>query len=207
MSIDPTPDNKNTGHLSAADIRQLKRRQRQSLSPQIQQQHSQSLCQNITKEKSYKNSQHIAVYLANDGEIDSALLIEHALFLRKTIYLPVLSPLKNSLYFAPYTVGDHLKLNRFSIPEPVCRPSDWKTASQLDLLLLPLVAFDDQGNRMGMGGGFYDRTLAYLRHRQHWRKPVLMGLAHEIQKVELLDAQSWDIPLDVIVTEKQTYDM
>lgn len=205
MSIDSTPDNKNTGHLSAADIRQLKRRQRQSLSPQIQQQHSRSLCQNIAKEKSYKNSQHIAVYLANDGEIDPALLIEHALFLRKTIYLPVLSPLKNSLYFAPYTAGDHLKLNRFSIPEPVCHPSDWKTASQLDLLLLPLVAFDDQGNRMGMGGGFYDRTLAYLRHRQHWRKPVLMGLAHEIQKVDRLDAQSWDIPLSVIVTEKQTY--
>jgi 5-formyltetrahydrofolate cyclo-ligase len=205
MSIDSTPDNKNTGHLSAADIRQLKRSQRRLLSPQVQQQHSQSLRQNIAKEKSYKNSRHVAVYLANDGEINPALLIEHALFLRKTVYLPVLSPLKNSLYFAPYTTGDRLKLNRFGIPEPVCHPSDWKTASQLDLLLLPLVAFDTQGNRMGMGAGFYDRTLAYLRHRQHWKKPVLMGLAHEIQKVEQLDAQSWDVPLNCIVTEKQIY--
>ena len=205
MSIDSTPDNKNTGRLSAAEIRQLKRRQRQSLSPQIQQQHSQSLCQNIAKEKSYKNSRHIAVYLANDGEIDPALLINHALLLGKIVYLPVLSPLKNSLYFAPYNPGEPLKLNRFSIPEPPCHPSDWKKASQLDLLLLPLVAFDTQGNRMGMGGGFYDRTLSYLQHRRYWKKPILMGLAHEVQKVDQLDIQSWDIPLNIIVTEKQLY--
>ena len=56
-----------------------------------------------------------------------------------------------------------------------------------------------------MGGGFYDRTLAYLQHRRYWRKPVLMGLAHEVQKADQLESQSWDIPLDYIVTEKQRY--
>ena len=69
----------------------------------------------------------------------------------------------------------------------------------------PLVAFDVSGNRVGMGGGFYDRTLAYLQHRRYWRKPVLAGLAHEIQKVAQLDTQSWDIPLDYVITEKQIY--
>ncbi|MCK5395527.1 MAG: 5-formyltetrahydrofolate cyclo-ligase [Gammaproteobacteria bacterium] len=205
MAFDPTSNNKNTGRQSTTDIRRLKRTQRQSLTTDAQQQHSQSLCQNITKTKAYKNSRHIACYIANDGEIDPFLLIEHAVFSGKTVYFPVLSPLKNSLYFAPYTAGEPLKFNRFSIPEPVCHPSNWKTAQQLDLLLLPLVAFDRHGNRMGMGGGFYDRTLAYLRHRQHWRKPVLMGLAHEIQKVEQLSTQSWDIPLDYIVTENRLY--
>ena len=58
---------------------------------------------------------------------------------------------------------------------------------------------------MGMGGGFYDRTLAYLQHRRYWRKPVLAGLAHEVQKVEHLENQSWDIPLDYVITEKTIY--
>jgi 5-formyltetrahydrofolate cyclo-ligase len=70
---------------------------------------------------------------------------------------------------------------------------------------MPLVAFDEQGNRLGMGGGFYDRTLAYLKYRQHRRKPVLAGLAHEIQKIGQLTTQSWDIPLDCIITENKLY--
>ncbi len=201
------PDNSTISHRqpSIADIRQSKRNQRQTLSADTQQQHSKTLCQNIIRQKSYRNSQHVACYLANDGEIDPYQLIEHAWFANKTVYLPVLSPIKNSLYFAPYDENSQFRHNRFNIAEPVCHPSDWIKASQLDLLLLPLVAFDTNGNRVGMGGGFYDRTLAYLQHRRFWRKPILMGLAHEIQKTERLVSQSWDIPLDYIVTEKQQY--
>lgn len=199
------PDNSLPDHLSIAGIRQQKRAQRRQLSPSVQQQHSQALCQNAIKHNSYRNSSHIAFYIANDGEIDPYLLIEHARYMGKKIYLPVLSPLKNSLYFAPYEEGSRLKLNCFNIPEPACHPALWKTAGQMDLLLLPLVAFDAHGNRVGMGGGFYDRTLAYLRHRHFWKKPVLAGLAHETQKVEQLHRQSWDIPLNYIITEKQLY--
>lgn len=201
------PDNSTTNHSqpSIVDIRQLKRNQRRSLSAESQQQHSKALCQNIIQQKSYRNSQHVACYLANDGEIDPFQLIEHAWFANKDVYLPVLSPIKNSLYFAPFDENSRFKHNRFNIAEPICQPSDWIRASQLDLLLLPLVAFDANGNRVGMGGGFYDRTLAYLQHRRYWRKPVLMGLAHEIQKTDQLDPQCWDIPLDYIITEKQPY--
>ncbi|GMR00787.1 MAG: 5-formyltetrahydrofolate cyclo-ligase [Gammaproteobacteria bacterium] len=199
------PDAIYTENRSIAHIRQLKRTQRQVLSADIQRQHSKALCQNIIKQKSYRNSQRIACYLANDGEIDPFLLIEHAWFAKKHVYLPILSPLKNSLYFAPYDENSQLRLNRFNIPEPVCQPSDWTKASQLNLLLLPLVAFDTVGNRVGMGSGFYDRTLAYLQHRQSWKKPVLMGLAHDIQKMDQLKTQSWDIPVNCIVTEKQSY--
>jgi 5-formyltetrahydrofolate cyclo-ligase len=70
---------------------------------------------------------------------------------------------------------------------------------------MPLVAFDEQGNRLGMGGGFYDRTLAYLRQREQWRRPLLIGLAHECQKVPSLESQRWDIPLDAIFTEAAVY--
>lgn len=210
MPDDSTADRLKAGeHFNkdqvVAEIRQLKRAQRQLLDSSIQQQHSQALCQNAIKDKNYRNSRHIAFYLANDGEIDPYLLVEHARFLGKQVYLPVLSPLKNSLYFAPYEAGGKLSLNRFKIAEPVCHPSQWKTAGQLDLVYLPLVAFDTKGNRVGMGGGFYDRTLAYLHHRRFWMKPRLAGLAHEIQKVGHLHRQDWDIPLNCIITEKQIY--
>ncbi|MBT8134053.1 MAG: 5-formyltetrahydrofolate cyclo-ligase, partial [Gammaproteobacteria bacterium] len=155
---------------SSTAIRKLKRSQRQALSAEEQLQHSVAICDTLVKQKSYRNSRHIACYLANDGEIDPYLLIEHAWLAKKDIYLPVLSPIKDSLYFAPYDINSEFTLNRFNIAEPVCHPSDWIKASQLDLILLPLVAFDLAGNRVGMGGGFYDRTLAYLQHRQHWRK-------------------------------------
>lgn len=200
-----TTDNVNIDNHSSTNIRQQKRSQRRLLSNTVQLQHAQALYQNTIKEKVWRNSQHIALYLANDGEINPGLLIEQANFMGKQLYLPILAPLKNSLYFAPFDTTQRLTLNRFNIAEPACHPSRWKTAWQLDLLLLPLVAFDVQGNRMGMGGGFYDRTLAYLQHRRFWKKPALVGAAHEIQKVAQLDAQSWDIPLDYIITEKHCY--
>lgn len=199
------PDTTSDKSSSGTDIRQKIRAQRRALTQSTQQQHSQALRQVTTKEKFYRNSQHIGCYLANDGEIDPWLLVEHALCLNKKVYLPILSRFKDSLYFAPYDETSRLQANRFNIPEPVCHPSQWKTAAQLDLLLIPLVAFDPYGNRIGMGGGFYDRTLAYLQHRKFWRKPRLVGLAHEIQKVAQLQNQSWDIPLDYIITEKQRY--
>lgn len=190
---------------ATSKIRQQKRRERRQLSPGLQLENSRAMSRNFIKTSRYRSCRSIACYLANDGEIDPAPIIECAWRLGKEIYLPILSPLKNSLYFAHYCPDTKLKLNRFNIPEPVCQPSQWKSASQLDLLLLPLVAFDEKCNRIGMGGGFYDRTLAYLNHRQFWRKPGLVGLAHEIQKADQLDAQSWDIPLEHIITEKQIY--
>jgi 5-formyltetrahydrofolate cyclo-ligase len=72
-------------------------------------------------------------------------------------------------------------------------------------LLLPLVGFDETGNRLGMGGGYYDRTLSYLRQRKHWRRPRLVGIAHECQKVDALAPSPWDVPLDMIVTEERVY--
>jgi 5-formyltetrahydrofolate cyclo-ligase len=194
----------------STDFRREKRALRQALSPTTQQLHSQAITTQITKDRDYRNANHIACYLANDGEIDPYPIIEHAWFMGKTVYLPILSPLilsplKNQLYFAPYEANSRLKHNRFKIPEPVCKPSQWKTARQLDLLLVPLVAFDANGNRMGMGGGFYDRSLAHLKHRQYWKKPRLIGLAHECQKVDKLNVENWDIPLNKIITEAQIY--
>jgi 5-formyltetrahydrofolate cyclo-ligase len=70
---------------------------------------------------------------------------------------------------------------------------------------MPLVGFDANCNRLGMGGGFYDRTLAYLRLRRCWRRPLLIGIAHECQRVERLETNTWDVPLDLVVTEERIY--
>ena len=72
---------------------------------------------------------------------------------------------------------------------------------RLDLVLMPLVGFDSTGSRLGMGGGFYDRSFAFLRRRQKWRKPNLIGAAFDCQKVEQIDGQSWDVPLSGVMTE------
>ena len=197
------PDN--SSRSNNTNLRCEKRALRQALSPAIQHQHSQALRSQIIQEKIYRNAKTIGCYLTNDGEINPHLIIEHAWFLGKKVYLPILSPLKNQLHFAPYETSSKFKLNRFNIPEPICKPSQWKTARQLDLLLVPLVAFDASGNRIGMGGGFYDRSLAHLKHRQYWKKPRLIGLAHECQKVDKLNVESWDIPLDQIISETQSY--
>lgn len=98
-------------------------------------------------------------------------------------------------------------LNRFGILEP---DRNWYQMAKLwsiDLLLMPLVAFDSTGTRMGMGGGFYDRSFAYLKQRGHWHKPHLLGTAFELQRVEGLPRQQWDIPLHSVVTERGLWNL
>jgi len=150
------------------------------------------------------NSRHIATYLASDGEIDPWPLMLSLWSSGKTLYLPVLAPFsRQRLWFARYTAGDRLVANRYGIPEPVVREliKPWA----LDLVLTPLVAFDTSGNRVGMGGGYYDRSFAFLRRRQYWRKPRLLGLAYELQKQTSIEPNDWDIPLDAVATEARIY--
>lgn len=105
--------------------------------------------------------------------------------------------------FGRMFAGTPMTSNRYGIPEPVdAKPLH---ARQLDLLLMPLVGFDLAGRRLGMGGGYYDATLAFLRHRRHWRKPRLVGVAFECQRVETLPHDPWDMPLDAVLTEKRLY--
>ena len=190
---------------SAAEIRQQKRRQRRQLDEAEQCRHAGQLAARVRRLHAYRRSRHLACYLANDGEIAPDGIIEHAWRHGKTVYLPVLAPFQPRLYFAPYDTNCRLIRNRFGIIEPDAHPSQWRQAWQLDLLLLPLVAFDEQGNRLGMGGGFYDRSLAHRQRLPRWRKPTLIGLAHELQKSPTLERRYWDIPLDMIATEAAVY--
>jgi 5-formyltetrahydrofolate cyclo-ligase len=151
-----------------------------------------------------RRSRRIALYIAADGEPDLSRLMTR--LPGRRWYLPVLrGHAAGRLWFVRYRPGDPLTPNRFAIPEPVKRRRLIQPVHALDLVLLPLVGFDADCNRLGMGAGFYDRSLAPLRRRRRWRRPLLVGVAHECQRVERLDAQPWDVPLDAVVTEARVY--
>ena len=78
-------------------------------------------------------------------------------------------------------------------------------ARQLDVVIAPLVAFDESLNRLGMGGGYYDRTFAFRKRARVLRRPVLIGVAYSFQRVDRLQPENWDVPLDVVITEKESY--
>ena len=189
--------------IDSSTLRSKKRQLRNQLTSLEQSTHAFGLAHQVCRQHAFLNSSRLACYLTNDGEIDPEYIIRTAWKLRKQVYLPVLSPFQSKLYFAPYQAGMAMQLNRFAIWEPACNPVNWLNPWQLDLILLPLVAFDESGNRLGMGGGFYDRSLAYRRSRTHTPRPKLIGLAHELQHEQQLAASSWDIPLDMIATEER----
>ena len=150
-------------------------------------------------------AQRIAFYIANDGELDVSQSMAIAQAAGKQCYLPVLHPLKhNRLLFMQHRLTDTLVNNRYAISEPVLDCKRMSPTWTLDLILLPLVGFDEQCHRIGMGGGFYDRSLAFKKNSPR-NSPVLVGVAHDIQKVEKITLNSWDIPLDMVITDKQIY--
>ncbi len=101
------------------------------------------------------------------------------------------------MQFVPFTPQTPMVKNRFGILEPRSRQKI--SPQQLDVVLLPLLAFDQQGNRLGMGGGYYDRTFAFLRQKAWRKRPLLIGIAHDFQQVAELEHAPWDVPLAMVV--------
>ncbi|MBI3571373.1 MAG: 5-formyltetrahydrofolate cyclo-ligase [Gammaproteobacteria bacterium] len=188
------------------ELRRNLRARRNALPPEDQRLAAERLASNLVGTRLFLTSRRIACYLPNDGEIDTAPVIERIRRLRKIFYLPVLSRLSHDrLWFAEARPKTKLVPNRFGIPEPVVKSRDLIHAQELDLILMPLVGFDDRGNRLGMGGGFYDRSLEFLRHRSRWHKPHLLGIAYDFQRVNGLTADPWDVPLQGVITDQAVY--
>jgi 5-formyltetrahydrofolate cyclo-ligase len=199
----PLPDHSN---LSRPQLRRLLRHNRRALSPAEQRQAAKGLYRQLAQNPLFRRARHVSLYLPMDGEIDPRLLLRAAQKRGKTTYLPVLSAWpRTKMVFQRVRPGEKFKPNRFRIPEPRINARRQRKIWTLDLVLMPLVGFDPEGGRLGMGGGFYDRSLAYLARRKAWRKPVLLGLAHECQKVAKLAVASWDVPLAGTVTDKRWY--
>ncbi|MHA6494899.1 5-formyltetrahydrofolate cyclo-ligase [Pseudomonas borbori] len=192
--------------FSRPQLRRQLRQQRRALSAVAQRQAGQALYRQLAHHPLFRRARHIALYLPNDGEIDPRSLLSAAQRRGKATYLPVLSPWpRTKMVFQRIRPGETLIANRFGIAEPRRNPKRQRKIWALDLVLLPLVGFDRFGGRLGMGGGFYDRSLAYRKMRKNWHKPTLLGLAHGCQQVDRLATASWDVPLDATVTDKGWY--
>jgi 5-formyltetrahydrofolate cyclo-ligase len=192
--------------LTRPQLRRMLRKARQALTPCEQREAARGLYRQLAQHPLFRRAKHISLYLPADGEIDPRLLMRAAQRRGKATYLPVLSAWpQTKMVFQRIRPGEKFRPNRFGIPEPRYNAARQRKVWALDLVLLPLVGFDEFGGRLGMGGGFYDRSLAYLARRKTWRKPTLLGLAHECQKVERLDQASWDVPLQGTVTDRKWY--
>jgi 5-formyltetrahydrofolate cyclo-ligase len=159
----------------------------------------------------------IGFYMPSKNEIDILPLLRTALRMGAACYLPVVprralvSTGRRALWFTRLLgKGKNLDCaqagwfdNRYAIPEFRPRGVQRVRAGQLDVLLMPLLGFDSQGWRIGMGGGYYDASLAFLKRRRYWRKPHLIGVAYAVQEVTRAPHDAWDVPLDGVLTERK----
>ncbi|HAQ88392.1 MAG TPA: 5-formyltetrahydrofolate cyclo-ligase [Pseudomonas sp.] len=192
--------------LSRPTLRRQLRQARRQLSPTRQRLAARELYRQLAQHPVFRRARHIAFYLPNDGEIDPRPLMLEAQRRGKATYLPVLNAWpRTRMVFQRIMPNERLRPNRFGIAEPAFRLNRQRRIWTLDLVLMPLVGFDEHGGRLGMGGGFYDRSLAYRGRRKNGHKPTLLGLAHECQKVDRLPLEPWDVSLQATVTDKSWY--
>jgi len=182
---------------SRQHIRQLIRQHRRALTPEQQAHFAQQAAARMMAYPPVVMAHTVALFLSFDGELDTQPLIDELWRTGKKVYLPVLHPFSpGNLLFLHYHPHSELVVNRLKITEPKLDVRDVLPLEQLDVLVTPLVAFDKSGQRLGMGGGFYDRTLQ--NWQQHGLQPV--GYAHDCQGVEKLPVEKWDIPLAAEMT-------
>lgn len=207
----PSPQRRTGKHLlftmlqpmAANDRRQLRqqfRQQRRALSPGQRRRASRRLGPALSQALQHRPARHLAVYLANDGELDPLPCLQHPRFCQASSYLPVLDPIRRGhLHFRLWQPHHAMGPNRYGIAEPAHHYRG-RALWALDVIVLPAVAFDDRGFRLGMGGGYYDRTLAELQRRP--RQPLLVAVGYDFQKVEngVFPVARWDQPVDLTVT-------
>ncbi len=186
-------------------LRNALKLKRAQLTAQQQRHASNQICHRLQSSNLFLNSQRLAFYLAYKGEVTTDSLLTRALDMGKTCYLPILHPIKhNQMLFGQYRKGDRLNENFLGILEPDLTTTQLISSRSLDLIITPLVAFDNKGNRLGMGAGFYDRTFAFKKLSSR-SKPHLIGLAYQFQLTPNIQPESWDVALTAVYTEQHIY--
>ena len=194
----------NLDKVQRQNVRSQFRKKRQALSVQEQFTAANNLLPTCLAATTLAQAKTIACYIANDGEISPIEIINYCWQQGKCVLLPVLHPFcKGHLLFVKYQACSLTRKNSYGIAEPIVTSTNLCTLANIDLILTPLVAFDAKGNRLGMGGGYYDRTLAPILRDS--LSTQLIGLAHTCQQTDKLLTDSWDIPLDGIATPEQFF--
>lgn len=184
-----------------AALRAQLRKKRRAIPAQTHATASAAICQRLLAQAPLDTAQRIAAYLSNDGEPDLGALISHLWQRGAQVLLPVLDG--DRLRFREYTADMSLVRNRYRIDEPPPAAAE-VDVDDLDVVLMPLVGFDVAGNRLGMGGGYYDRSLQNIKSNAAAR-PLLIGTAFDCQCVAEVVVEQTDVGLDAVVTETRSY--
>ena len=167
-------------------------RARREMSAEDRAKSSALICKRVINSGIFFSSHTIACYLPMEDEVDTRAIIERAWRANKRIFVPVLRK-NGKMFFREMNPDTVLEKNHYDVWEPMS--GDFISARKLDVAIAPTVAFDSANNRIGMGGGYFDRCFAYLRHRAYWLRPKLIGVAFDCQKVEKISPNPWDIRL------------
>lgn len=183
------------------ELRERLSEARRALSPTQRIAAAQGLRQTLEALPEYHTDARVAGYWAVGGELALNLIIPPLLARGQQFLLPLIDR-QRELHFAPWRTGMEVAPNRYGIPEPV-EATQTLAAFQLDLVLVPLLGFDRRGNRLGYGGGYYDRSFAFLNDQARPTEPLLVGVGYAAQELAQIEPASWDVPLDFIATESE----
>lgn len=181
-----------------AAVRNASRAARAGLSAAERELASKNIADAVVRSSWFRRSRFIACYLPMPEEVDTWMLIGRAWRMKKRIFAPIIE--KNfTMRFREITAESELAVNWYGLAEPT--HGQFISPRKLDLVITPVVAFDAKCNRIGMGGGYFDRAFAFLRHRKYLLRPKLVGVAFTCQRVEKIAPNPWDIRLFRVVDE------
>ena len=192
---------------ATAQRRELRQRladQRRALTAPARIAAAQGLRHSLEQLPEYLTDSRVAGYWASHGELPLNLVIPPLATRGQQFLLPVIGTDKH-LRFAPWQSGEEVQPNRYGIPEPVT-PRELLEPFQLDLVLVPLLGFDRRGHRLGHGGGYYDRSFAFLNKQVRPTEPLLVGIAYDFQELATVNKEPWDVALDFIATDRELID-
>jgi 5-formyltetrahydrofolate cyclo-ligase len=182
-----------------ATLRKQLRVQRRALSEPDHSPRSLAAAKAVMRLRSFRAGCRVALYLPFDAESDTAALIACAWRRGVHVFVPVISD-RRHCRVRFYTLTGTTEPGEFGISVPRLRLAA-VSPQWLDLIVIPLVGVDSGGKRLGMGGGYYDRALAFRRRRRFWKGPHLVGLAFDCQRTNVKFAEAWDLRLDSLATE------
>jgi len=186
------------------ELRQTLAERRRALTPPERMIAAQGLRRSLEQLPEYLTDARVAGYWASHGELPLNLVIPPLAARGQQFLLPVIGK-GQRLRFATWQSGDDVQPNRYGIPEPV-EPGELLEPFQLDLVLVPLLGFDRRGHRLGHGGGYYDRSFAFLKDQVRPTEPLLVGIAYAFQELPQIEAAKWDVALDFIATDRELID-
>lgn len=195
----PTPD-----HLDKAALRRQLRERRKVIAVAQRHAASRAIVGLALRHHLLAKGRRIGIYMPANSEIDVLPLLDRAVAMQACCFLPVVPRRgRKRMWFSQMGKRPSWVLNRYGIPENLHPLAKRVRAQNLDLLFMPLLGFDARGFRLGMGGGYYDASLAYLKRFRRWRRPRVVGVAFSVQEMEGVPNDPWDIPLDAVLTEQE----